>query len=70
MGQWSGYFGLILSGASVTIQITLMSCALALAAPVLGGLGRISRHWPIRWLATAYMEFFRGTSIFVQLFRA
>jgi len=33
-------------------------------------MGRISRHWPLRWLATAYIEFFRGTSIFVQLFWA
>lgn len=70
MEQWSGYLGLIISGAGVTIQITLMSCALALVAAFLGGLGRISRHWPIHWLATAYIEFFRGTAIFVQLFWA
>jgi polar amino acid transport system permease protein len=34
------------------------------------GLGRLSRHWYLRWLATAYIEFFRGTSVFVQLFWA
>lgn len=70
MEQWSGYLGLILSGAGVTVQITLMSCALALVAAFVGGLGRVSRYWPLRWLATAYIEFFRGTSIFVQLFWA
>lgn len=70
MEQWSGYIGLILSGTWVTIQITLLSCTLALVAAFLGGLGRVSRYWPVRWLATAYIEFFRGTSIFVQLFWA
>lgn len=70
MEQWSGYLGLIFSGAVVTVQITLLSCALALVAAFVGGLGRISRFWVLRWLATAYIEFFRGTSIFVQLFWA
>jgi polar amino acid transport system permease protein len=36
----------------------------------LAGLGRVSRFTAVRALATAYIEFFRGTSIFVQLFWA
>ena len=36
----------------------------------LAGLGRVSRFAAVRALATAYIEFFRGTSIFVQLFWA
>ncbi len=70
MEQWWGYLGLIAQGAVVTAQITLLGCALALAAAFVAGMGRISRYWPLRWLATAYIEFFRGTSIFVQLFWA
>lgn len=70
MTDWSGYINLILQGALVTIQLTLMGCALALVMAFLGGLGRLSRLAPIRWLATSYIEFFRGTSIFVQLFWA
>ena len=70
MIDWSGYLGLILQGALVTIQLTVMGCALALVMAFLGGLGRLSRFAPVRWLATAYIEFFRGTSIFVQLFWA
>jgi polar amino acid transport system permease protein len=34
------------------------------------GLGRLSRFVAVRSLATAYIEFFRGTSVFVQLFWA
>jgi polar amino acid transport system permease protein len=68
--QWSGYIWLILQGALVTIELTILGCALALIMAFVAGLGRLSRRWYLRWLATAYIEFFRGTSIFVQLFWA
>lgn len=70
MTDWSGYLALIFQGALVTIQLTLMGCALALVMAFLGGLGRLSRFAAVRALATTYIEFFRGTSIFVQLFWA
>jgi polar amino acid transport system permease protein len=70
MTDWSGYIGLILNGALVTLQLTLAGSALALVMAFLAGLGRLSRFFPFRALATAYIEFFRGTSIFVQLFWA
>ncbi|SFJ44487.1 ectoine/hydroxyectoine ABC transporter permease subunit EhuC [Aerobium aerolatum] len=70
MIDWSGYLGLILQGALVTVQLTVMGCALALVMAFLAGLGRLSHYAAVRWLATAYIEFFRGTSIFVQLFWA
>ncbi|WBL31740.1 ectoine/hydroxyectoine ABC transporter permease subunit EhuC [Sinirhodobacter sp. HNIBRBA609] len=68
MGDWGGYLSLILQGALVTAKLTVMGCALALVVAFIAGLGRVSRFAAIRWLATAYIEFFRGTSIFVQLF--
>ena len=68
MIDWSGYIGLILQGALVTLQLTVMGCALAVVMAFLAGLGRISRFMAVRALATTYIEFFRGTSIFVQLF--
>lgn len=70
MGQWAGYLDLILQGAVVTIKLTLMGCALALVVAFAAGLARLSRFFLLRALATAYIEFFRGTSIFVQLFWA
>jgi polar amino acid transport system permease protein len=70
MIDWSGYLGLILHGALVTIELTLMGSALAVVMAFLGGLGRLSRFFAVRALATTYIEFFRGTSIFVQLFWA
>lgn len=68
--EWSGYTGLILDGARVTILLTVFGCVVALLFAFLGGLGRVSRFGVVRWLATVYIEFFRGTSVFVQLFWA
>jgi polar amino acid transport system permease protein len=70
MINWSGYLGLILQGALVTVQLTVMGSILALVVAFVAGLGRVSRFAILRWLASAYIEFFRGTSIFVQLFFA
>lgn len=70
MTAWSGYLDLILQGALVTIKLTLMGSVLALIMAFLAGLGRLSRFFAVRALATVYIEFFRGTSIFVQLFWA
>ncbi|MGH6895575.1 MAG: ectoine/hydroxyectoine ABC transporter permease subunit EhuC [Geminicoccaceae bacterium] len=58
----------LLEGAWVTIQITVVSCALAVVWGLLAGLGKMSPFWPVRWLAITYIEIFRGTSALVQLF--
>lgn len=68
MTDWFGYLTLILQGALVTMQLTVLGSALALVVAFAAGLGRVAPYWPLRWLATIYIEFFRGTSIFVQLF--
>ncbi|OHV80964.1 ectoine/hydroxyectoine ABC transporter permease subunit EhuC [Ensifer sp. LCM 4579] len=70
MIDWSGYIGLILQGAWVTVELTLMGSALAVVVAFAAGLGRVGRFLAVRALATTYIEFFRGTSIFVQLFWA
>ncbi|WP_294640531.1 ectoine/hydroxyectoine ABC transporter permease subunit EhuC [uncultured Aureimonas sp.] len=70
MDIWLGYLTLILQGALVTVQLTVYGCAFALVMAFLAGLGRASAIPPVKWLSVAYIEFFRGTSIFVQLFWA
>jgi polar amino acid transport system permease protein len=70
MGQSFSYLNLILEGALVTVELTILGSVLALVMAFVAGLGRLSRFFAVRALATAYIEFFRGTSIFVQLFWA
>lgn len=70
MHDWLAYIPLMLQGAVVTIELTVLSCAFALLIAFPAGLGRLSRYRAVRVLATTYIEFFRGTSVFVQLFWA
>lgn len=56
------------SGVGTTILLTAGGAALAVVLAVAAGLGRLSKRAPIRWLATTYVEVFRGTSALVQLF--
>ncbi|MCW1410677.1 ectoine/hydroxyectoine ABC transporter permease subunit EhuC [Rhizobium sp. 1AS11] len=70
LGLTLGYGQFILSGALATIQLTVFSCVLALAVAFLAGLALLSRKLWARAVARIYVEFFRGTSIFVQLFAA
>ena len=68
--DWFGYVILILRGALVTIELTVIGCCLALIVAFAVGLSKISRIKIIRFFAIIYVEFFRGTSIVVQLFWA
>lgn len=60
--------GLLLAGSLVTIEISLLSGALALIAAGLAGLARQSRRRLLRWPAIVYIELFRGTALLIQLF--
>ncbi|OGG56154.1 MAG: ectoine/hydroxyectoine ABC transporter permease subunit EhuC [Candidatus Handelsmanbacteria bacterium RIFCSPLOWO2_12_FULL_64_10] len=60
----------LLSGAVVTVELTVGAAGVACVAASLAGLGRLSRRRPVRWLAGTYIEAFRGTSALVQLFWA
>lgn len=55
-------------GLEVTLKLTLGGAALAFLVSVVFGLLSISSVAPLRWLATVVVEFFRGTSLVVQLF--
>ncbi len=58
----------LIRGAGITIQLTLVSAALALGMALVAGLARLSPLWPLRFAAGLYVEVFRGTSVLVQLF--
>ena len=59
---------LLLEGTWVTVQVTFFGSLLAIAAALIAAFGRLSPIAPVRWLATAYIEIFRGSSLLVQLF--
>lgn len=59
---------LLLRGTLVTIEITLLAAVLAIVLAMLAALGKLSPWRSLRGLANVYIEFFRGTSLLVQLF--
>ena len=61
-------FPLLLIGAGVTIQITVLSTAIGFVIGLVVGVARISHRRPLRLLAEVYVEFFRGTRLLVQIF--
>ncbi len=61
------YFEYILAGAGVTLILTVTSVGLGLVGGTIIALGRISRHRLIYRIASAYVTFFRGTPLLVQL---
>ena len=58
----------ILDGLWITLQLTLGGALLAMVIAVILGLGSRMHNIVLRGLCRAIMEFFRGTSLVVQLF--
>ena len=58
----------LLLGAVVTLQLTAITVFLGMILGSLIGIARISKIAPLRWLTRAYIDFFRGTPLLVQIF--
>ncbi|MFN9597837.1 MAG: ABC transporter permease subunit [Dolichospermum sp.] len=58
----------LLNGALVTLQLAFISGLLGLISGSLIGIIRLSTIKPLQFLARAYIDFFRGTPLLVQIF--
>lgn len=58
----------LIDGVAVTAWQTFAAALLAVFLATCFGLMRLSQLSVIRWAATAYIEFFRGTSLLIQLY--
>ena len=61
-------FPLLLQGALVTIQITVMSVGCGFLIGMLAALAGMSRFRIVRLIIKCYVELFRGTPLLVQIF--
>lgn len=59
---------ILMMGAAVTLQITLLSVGFGLLIGMFAGMARLSKVWAIKALATIYVDFIRGTPLLVQIF--
>jgi polar amino acid transport system substrate-binding protein len=66
--EWPKYLPLLLRGAVVTIELSVLGMALAVVAGLVIVVLRLYASPPINWLARAYVEVIRGTPLLIQLF--
>jgi polar amino acid transport system permease protein len=66
---WSGQTGAwLLHGIFVTLEISALGWITAVALGIISGALRTARVAPLRWLAAAYVEFFRNVPLLVWMF--
>ena len=58
---------MIRNGLIVTIVVSIVAQAIGVALGLLSALGKMSKIAPIRWLSDAYIWYFRGTPLLVQM---
>ena len=64
------YYTWILQGLTLTVEITIFGVLLGLAIGTLLAIGDIYGGKPVKGAIAVYVEFFRGSPLFVQLFLA
>jgi polar amino acid transport system permease protein len=64
------YYTWILQGLTLTVEITLFGVLLGLVIGTLLAIGDIYGGKPVKGAIAVYVEFFRGSPLFVQLFLA
>jgi polar amino acid transport system permease protein len=73
MFEWlsnSYYWSMILSGLTTTVEITLFGVAIGLVLGTLLAIGDIYGGKTIKGIIAIYVEFFRGSPLFIQIFIA
>jgi polar amino acid transport system substrate-binding protein len=68
--HWSfrQYFPVLLAGAWMTVKLTLLGFLLAICIGLPIATARLYGPAPLRWLATIYVEFFRGIPLLLLLY--
>lgn len=61
-------YPVLLMGAVLTLEITVLSVALGCILGLIAGLARLSTKSIYSYLARCYIDFFRGTPLLVQIF--
>ncbi|AXG82983.1 amino acid ABC transporter permease [Streptomyces paludis] len=66
--EYRGIQDLLLTGLGNTLKAFAYAAVLSLALGAVLASGRLSEHRPVRWVATALVEFFRAMPVLVMIF--
>ncbi len=61
-------FPVLVQGAKITLQFTVVSIFFGMILGLVFALGRMAKSKIIKFLAATYIDFFRGTPLLVQIF--
>ena len=62
------YFDWLVSGLKVTLEISAVGIVFAFIIGLIVAVAKMSSFRPLRWVASAYLEFFRNTPLLIQIF--
>lgn len=65
---YASFLPILAKGSITTLNISLVSMAIAVALGLILALMRLYGSLPIQWAATLYIEFIRGTPLLIQLY--
>lgn len=65
--KYASYWPLLLQGSIMTLQVSLIGMTIAIGVGFTLAIMRVFGPWPLRWLATLYIEIIRGTPLLIQL---
>ncbi|HEY4414676.1 MAG TPA: ABC transporter substrate-binding protein/permease [Verrucomicrobiae bacterium] len=68
LSQWQKYLPVLLKGAIVTVELSVLGMVVAVLTGLVLVLTRLYTFPPLSWLAIAYIEIIRGTPLLIQLF--
>jgi len=62
------YFEWLVSGVKITLELSAVGIVGAFILGLLIAVLKMSHFRPLRWIASAYLEFFRNTPLLIQIF--
>lgn len=62
------YYHFFLTGAKMTVIVAVLAVFFGVLLGLVIALMRLSKIAPVRWVATSYIEFIRGTPILAQIY--
>lgn len=62
------YFEWLVSGMKITLELSVVGIIGAFILGLLIAVLKMSHFRPLRWIASAYLEFFRNTPLLIQIF--
>lgn len=66
--RYASYWPMLLKAVVLTLEVSIVGMALAIGLGFTLAVMRVFGPWPLRWLATLYIEVIRGTPLLIQLY--